>query len=169
MECSFSNSKLFHLTQVGSDHSPVMLVTDSTIPNCWKPFNFFLPWLNDENCATVIANAWKTGVIGSPAFELLNRFQITRIKLPLWNKENFGNINQKVDHMHMELNTIQEGDSDTHNEIISITRNLTSETKSRVCFINKSREHFMKDMDYNSKYFHAKTNRTRTRNNIDSI
>ncbi|XP_026399338.1 uncharacterized protein LOC113295210 [Papaver somniferum] len=66
----FPNSKLMHLTQVGSDHSPIMLVTDSTVPNCWKPFKFLLTWLNDANCATVIANAWNSSVNGSPAFHI---------------------------------------------------------------------------------------------------
>ncbi|XP_026459304.1 uncharacterized protein LOC113359963 [Papaver somniferum] len=67
---NFPNSKLYHLNQVGSDHSPIMLVTDAITPSCWKPFKFFLTWLNDPSCKTVIANAWNSYVNGSPAYQL---------------------------------------------------------------------------------------------------
>ncbi|XP_026410375.1 uncharacterized protein LOC113305569 [Papaver somniferum] len=93
----FPNAKLMHFPLVGSDHSPIMLVTDATVSKCWKPFKFFLTWLNDDNCATFIANSWKTSVQGSPAFQFNQRLHITRRNLTLWNKEHFGDINQRVD------------------------------------------------------------------------
>lgn len=54
---NFTNNKLYHLSQIESDHSPIILVTDATIPSYWKPFKFFLTWLNDASCKTVISDA----------------------------------------------------------------------------------------------------------------
>ncbi|XP_026451474.1 uncharacterized protein LOC113351755 [Papaver somniferum] len=100
---NFPNSKLHNLNQVGSDHIPIMLVSDAKVPYFWKPFKFFLTWLNDESCATVIANAWNSSFNGSPAFQLVSKLHITRKMLSLWNKEHFGNIIQKVDNLQKEL------------------------------------------------------------------
>ncbi|XP_026419489.1 uncharacterized protein LOC113315429 [Papaver somniferum] len=38
----FNDSKLLHLSQLGSDHCPIMLVTDYSQPKLWKPFKLFL-------------------------------------------------------------------------------------------------------------------------------
>lgn len=96
---NFPNSKLMYLTQIGSDHSPIILVTDSIIPKCWKPFKFFLTWLNDPTCATVIANAWNASVNGSVSFQLVKKSHATRKNISLWNREYFGDINQKVNNL----------------------------------------------------------------------
>ncbi|XP_026409878.1 uncharacterized protein LOC113304974 [Papaver somniferum] len=104
---SFPNSKLYHLNQVGSDHSPIMFVTDSSIPNCWKPFKFFLTWLNDDSCFNVIANAGKTEFNGSPAFQFTNKMNITRKTLSKWNREHFGNIHQQVNSLQQQLTVLQ--------------------------------------------------------------
>ncbi|XP_026399828.1 uncharacterized protein LOC113295717 [Papaver somniferum] len=78
---NFPNSRLHHLSQIGSDHCPIMLDTDITTPNCWKPFKFFLTWLNDKSCTTIITNAWKSSVSGSPGYQLVSRLSYTRREL----------------------------------------------------------------------------------------
>ncbi|XP_026399360.1 uncharacterized protein LOC113295226 [Papaver somniferum] len=169
---NFPNSKVLHLAQLGSDHSPVMLDTDVTLPKCWKPFKFFWTWLNDPSCVIIIVNAWKESVSGPTAFQLVHKLHITRKRLSLWNKEHFGDINQQVNHLQQELQRIQEQPSgpDNSEEIINMNNELTKWHKIKAEFYQqKSRDNFIKDMDANSKYFHTKVNRRKTRNNIDSI
>ncbi|XP_026396242.1 uncharacterized protein LOC113290868 [Papaver somniferum] len=169
---NFPDTGLLHLTQLGSDHSPIMLDTDITVPNCWKPFKFFLTWINDESCSVVITNACQSSVSGSPGYQLVIKLSTTRRDLSLWNREHFGNINQKVDNLQSELNQLQElpQNSNTEGDIIRINNELNKWHKIKSEFYQqKSRDHFVKDMDSNNKYFHTKVNKRRTRNNIDVI
>ncbi|XP_026455509.1 uncharacterized protein LOC113356558 [Papaver somniferum] len=169
---NFPDTRLLHLTQLGSDHSPIMLDTDITVPNCWKPFKFFLTWLNDESCSVVITNDWKSSVTGSPGYQLVTTLSTTRRDLSLWNIEHFGNINHKVDNIQSKLNQLQElpQNSNTEGDIININNELNKWHKIKSEFYQqKSRDHFTKDMESNNKYFHTKVNKRRTRNNIDVI
>ncbi|XP_026416709.1 uncharacterized protein LOC113312172 [Papaver somniferum] len=169
---SFPNNKLYHLSQLGSDHSPIMLVTYATIPSCWKPFKFFLTWMNDSTCNTVIADAWSSNVYGTPAYQLVSKQHITRKKLSLWNKEHFGSINQNVDRMQEELKILQEKPTNPSNkeEISKLNNDLSKWHKIKgELYQQKSRDNFIKDMDNNNKYFHTRINRRKCRNNIDSI
>ncbi|XP_026396777.1 uncharacterized protein LOC113291460 [Papaver somniferum] len=95
----FQESKLLHLTQSGSDHFPVMLVTYYSQPKLWKPFKFFQTWLQDRTCAAEIAKAREKSVQGSLGYKLIKRLQFTRITLSKWNKTYFGNIDQNVDNL----------------------------------------------------------------------
>ncbi|XP_026410038.1 uncharacterized protein LOC113305157 [Papaver somniferum] len=172
---NYPNSILLHLAQLGSDHSPIMLDTDVTLPNCESLLSFFGLGLNDASCSTIIANAWKERkerVNGSPAFQLVNKMHITRKILPLWNKEHFSDINQQVNKLQQDLQQLQEHSttSDNNNEIININNELNKWHKIKTEFYQQnSRDNFIKDMDAKSKYFHNKVNRRKTRNNIDLI
>ncbi|XP_026451243.1 uncharacterized protein LOC113351478 [Papaver somniferum] len=169
---SFHNSKLYHLNHVGSDHSPIMFVTDSCISNYWKPFKFFLTWFNGDSCSNVIANAWKTEFNGSPAFQFTNKMNITRKFLSKWNIEHFGNIHQHVNSLQQQLSSLQAQphSSQADAQIMAVNNDLNIWHKVHNEFYQqKSRDSFIKDMDNNTKYFHSKCNRKRSINNIDSI
>ncbi|XP_026399571.1 uncharacterized protein LOC113295447 [Papaver somniferum] len=103
----FPKAKLLHLNQVGSYHAPILLVTNTECEPCWRPFKFFLTWLNDETCSLTIDNAWNISVSGSPGFQLVTKLQSARKELSIWNKQHFGNINQNIDHLQQELNFVQ--------------------------------------------------------------
>ncbi|XP_026458705.1 uncharacterized protein LOC113359254 [Papaver somniferum] len=103
----FQDSNLLHLTQHWSDHCPIMLVTDYSFPNLWKPFKFFFTWLNDSSCSTEISKSWEKEVHGSPGHKFIKRLQFTRAALSKWNKQHFGNINHNVDNLQQELDEIQ--------------------------------------------------------------
>ncbi|XP_026417167.1 uncharacterized protein LOC113312645 [Papaver somniferum] len=67
---NYPNSKLMHLNQIGSDHSPILFLTNSHDSACWKPFKFFLTWLEDETCSSVIEEACNIDITGSPGKEV---------------------------------------------------------------------------------------------------
>ncbi|XP_026442373.1 uncharacterized protein LOC113341871 [Papaver somniferum] len=168
----FQDFKLLHLTQNGSDHCPVMLVTDYSHPKLWKPFKFFQTWLQDRTCAAEIAKAWEKSVQGSPGYKLIKRLQFTRITLSKWNKTHFGNIDQNVDNLQQKLSAIQAlpFSPDNTSKALEVSQELDKWHKIQHDFYRqKSRDDFVKDMDYNTKYFHTLTKRKRARNNIDSL
>ncbi|XP_026433064.1 uncharacterized protein LOC113330470 [Papaver somniferum] len=101
------DSKLLHLSQNGSDHCPIMLVTDYSQPKLWKPFKFFCIWLQDRMCKEEITKAWDISVQGSAAHKFTMRLHFTRRALSKWNKEHFGDINKNVDNFQQQLDEIQ--------------------------------------------------------------
>ncbi|XP_026417274.1 uncharacterized protein LOC113312751 [Papaver somniferum] len=169
---SFTDSKLLHLSQMGSDHCPIMLVTDYSQPKLWKPFKFFRTWLHDSTCAAEVAKAWDKSVQGSPGYKLIKILQFTRITLSKWNKIHFGDINQNVDTLQQQLSVIQGLPYSHENNIkaAEVERELDKWHQIQYEFHKqKSRDNFVKDMDYNTRYFHTLTKRRRARNNIDSL
>ncbi|XP_026396377.1 uncharacterized protein LOC113291010 [Papaver somniferum] len=96
----------------------------------------------------------------------------TRKELSLWNKEHFGDINNKVNNLQKELNQLQEipQSSNTEGEIIRVNNDLNKWHKIKSEFYQqKERDQFIKYMDTNNKFFHTKVNKRRVRNNIDVI
>ncbi|XP_026396130.1 uncharacterized protein LOC113290763 [Papaver somniferum] len=118
---SYPNFKVMHLTQVGSDHTPIMLLSDASVPNCWKPFKFFLTWLKDATCTSVIEKAWSIDITGSPGYQL-----------------------QQLDVLQAQPPT-----DDNHNHILSINKELQKWHKNKI-HLQKSRDQFIKDMDNNN-------------------
>ncbi|XP_026378609.1 uncharacterized protein LOC113273054 [Papaver somniferum] len=168
----FQDCKLIHLQHSGSDHCPIMLVTDYSQPKLWKPFKFFKTWLQDKTCAAEIAKAWEKSVQGSEGYRLIKRLQFTRITLSRWNKTHFGNIDQNVDFFQQKLSEIQAlpFSQDNTAKAIEVNRELDKWHKIQQEFYKqRSRDNFVKEMDYNTKYFHTLTKRKRARNNIDSL
>ncbi|XP_026417288.1 uncharacterized protein LOC113312767 [Papaver somniferum] len=144
----FQDSKFLHLQQSGSDHCPII------------------------TCAAEIAKAWEKSVQGSPGYRLIKRLQFTRITLSKWNKTHFGNIDQNVDNLQHKLSEIQAlpFSPDNTSKAIEVSRELDKWYKNQHEFYKqKSRDNFVNDMDYNTKYFHTLTKGKRARNNIDSL
>ncbi|XP_026396153.1 uncharacterized protein LOC113290782 [Papaver somniferum] len=153
----FPNSKLFHLTQE--------LIAGNLL-------KIFLPGLMIMLALIILLILGKNNVVASPGFQLVKKLQFTRKDLSKWNMEHFGDINIKVDNLQKELDVLQAQPQGivSEEQIKSINLELSKWNKTKSEFYHqKSREHFIKDMDNNSKYFHTRTNRKRTRNNIDSI
>ena len=64
-------------------------------------------WLECLNIDLVIIKAWSEDVVGSLAFKLVNKLINTRKKLISWNKNNFGQLQQKVHELNMQIHTLQ--------------------------------------------------------------
>lgn len=122
----FPNSKLFHLTQVGSDHCPMLFVADTEQAHCWKPFRFYFTWLSDNTCPDVIKKAWSSIVHGSPAHKVITRLKHTRILLAQWNREHFGDIHQQIQRIETELDLLQKQPSSdvAYAQIIHLNKEL---------------------------------------------
>ncbi|XP_026400569.1 uncharacterized protein LOC113296476 [Papaver somniferum] len=169
---TFPSSKILHLSQMGSDYCPIMLITDYNQHKLWKPFKFFQTWLNDKKCAVEIAKAWSKQVQGSTTFKLTKKMQFTIIALSKWNRKHFGEINLKVDNLQKQLSDIQslphsqENTSKSFqvNEELQRWHHIRNEFNKQ-----KVRDNFLKEMDNNTKYFHTVNKRKGGRNNIDSF
>ncbi|XP_026419793.1 uncharacterized protein LOC113315751 [Papaver somniferum] len=117
------------------------------------------------------SKAWSIDVNGSPGFQFIQRLKPTRRSLSKYNREHFGNINQQVDNLQSQLEDLQKQPTSEaiHNGIVEVNANLSTWHKRRADFYQqKSRTIFLKEHDNNTKFFHARINRNKARNNIEA-
>ncbi|XP_026395764.1 uncharacterized protein LOC113290370 [Papaver somniferum] len=168
----FPNARLYHLVQAGSDHYPIMLQTDKTTENLWRPFKFFAMWLKHAGFKNQLKISWNTNTRGSPGHILIEKHIYTRKRLSYWNKIDFGDIDSNINALQDQLLRLQ-------NEPVSITRhNCLSDTNKQLemwfdikteFYKQKSGDKFIVDMDNNSRYFHTLANRRMFRKNIGCL
>ncbi|XP_026396179.1 uncharacterized protein LOC113290804 [Papaver somniferum] len=90
------NTTISNLTVVGSDHNPIIL----------NPFKFFGPWLNHEDCKSIIAEYWKANNKGSLAIKISRKLRDIKVRLKKWNKEVYGNIKTNLEESIQHLDWI---------------------------------------------------------------
>ncbi|XP_026415893.1 uncharacterized protein LOC113311267 [Papaver somniferum] len=144
---SYPKSILTHLVQNGSDHAPILLEMCKQNKVTGRNWKFFEHWLSQHSCSDEIKNAWSARFSGSNAFVFTNKPQhnITSLQASDISGSNTEEI-VKLEKQIRKLNDIQ----------ASSNR-------------QKARDHFYNDMDLNSKYFHIRMNRRKSRNRIDSL
>lgn len=96
-----------HLLRVASDHAPLLLNTVGEQNSEPKPFCFEPFWTRDTSCAAVIEKAWAFHYGGSPTFVFCKCLTATREALCSWNKDVFGCIQPKIQHLRLELDALQ--------------------------------------------------------------
>lgn len=166
---NFKNALVYHLLPVGSDHSPILLQTDSTIPLLRRPFRCYEFWFKYPQCREIIESSWNINVQGSHAYKLATSLKSTKFALIQWAVVSFGEITAKINHTQSRLQTALDSHEDQHH-IQELKEQLTElyEVYNNILF-QQSREHILKSAYRNTKYFHSKANYRRRRNHIDSL
>ncbi|XP_026383937.1 uncharacterized protein LOC113279456 [Papaver somniferum] len=95
----YINVALYHLTVVGSDHFPIMLLTSKMENSTKKPFRVNKAWFRDLSCTEIIKSEWKCNQNGSPAFLFTHCLRNTKFGLRNWNYHHFGNINTQISNL----------------------------------------------------------------------
>ncbi|KAF1858650.1 hypothetical protein Lal_00044683 [Lupinus albus] len=76
-------------------HSFLLHYVYSTISRITQ-FRFHKTWLKDLSCRSLIARVWNTNVVGCPMFILIQKLNLQKKDLILWNINTFGNIHLRV-------------------------------------------------------------------------
>ncbi|XP_026378268.1 uncharacterized protein LOC113272678 [Papaver somniferum] len=133
--------------------------------------------INGCNTDAVIAlekeiNSLNDVLASSNAFVLVNNLFNTRHILSIWSKSTFGNVQTKIHQLQADLSQLQSTDINGCNTdaVIALEKEISSlNDVLSSSYRQKANDHFYKDMDKNSKYFHIKVKRRRARNIIDSL
>ncbi|KAF5197444.1 Endonuclease/exonuclease/phosphatase, partial [Thalictrum thalictroides] len=88
-EAEFTNPSTY------SDHS-AMFVCSKQVDNKKKAFRFFNYWVEEEGYHDIVANAWRTRVVGNPMYVLMTELKHVKQELIVWNRERIGNVNSRV-------------------------------------------------------------------------
>lgn len=106
----WQDTELRGLPRSVSDHCALMLMT-----RCedWgpKPFRFINEWLHDPGFKEKVHESWSEGGIqGWASFVVKEKLKRLRETLKVWNREQFGNMDQKVELLREELKKLDEKD-----------------------------------------------------------
>uniref|UniRef100_A0A803Q610 Reverse transcriptase n=1 Tax=Cannabis sativa TaxID=3483 RepID=A0A803Q610_CANSA len=168
----FHKARVVKFPILGSDHALICLQTTGEVPKLKYPFRFFGSLDISADCETVIMNAWRRGLYGSPDFQLLGKPKGVKYDLKKWNQEVFGFSDRRLVALRRQLAEIQK-ESISH---ASVQREaevqleiIEMEGRMDRIWRQKSRENWIRFGDANSKFFHTSTIICRRRNSIGCV
>ena len=168
----FPKASISHLGAISFDHAPILLDTNplSSFAHC--PFRFEVAWFRDDRCSSVIKDAWNENVTGSEFIKLYKKQASTRDALRKWNKEVFGNCQDKINSLLQNIKAVQaKAPSEQTSLLEEALQSELSEwlLRSKSLWHQKSRESWLKLGGRSTKFFHLSTIIRRKQNNIDAI
>ncbi|XP_075663334.1 uncharacterized protein LOC142632901 [Castanea sativa] len=169
---AYARASIVHLGNIKSDHAPILLDTNPQSNFAHRAFRFEVTWLRDDRCHDVIELAWKDQVAGSKFIRLYKKQASTRDAFRKWNKEVFGNCQNKINSLLQAIKEIQQGPPIENSKALEDALQLELAEwllRSETLWRQKSRELWLKLSDRNTKFFHLSTIIRRKRNNIDAI
>ena len=149
------------------DHKPMIIHLGGVPMRPNKPWRFEQMWLEDEGCHDTVASAWRDGEGSSPMSRVLAKVGKCQTNLKWWSKRYFGNItweivDKKRKMKEAEVSAVNGGNVEylvqLKNELASLI------VKEEQMWQQRSKSHWMKLGDKNSKYFHTKPSQRFRRN-----
>ncbi|XP_026458587.1 uncharacterized protein LOC113359115 [Papaver somniferum] len=169
---SFSDAKLMHLPQLGSDHCPIMLDTSYSDGDRKRNWKYFQCYERDDTLKVEIVVVWNQPVLGSHSFQLSKKLVFARQFISKWNKEKFGNIQSNIHLLHHQLKQLQQNIQHTQNndQVLEVEKQIEHWQHIQNEFWGqKSRDQYYMEMDRNTKFHHTNANRRRSRIHIAAL
>eukprot|EP00253_Pinus_taeda_P026862 PITA_26862 len=162
----------------GSDHWPIALHWNRPGTDIKRPFRFEAFWLSHPEFKDFVQETWQKCDPTTPT--KMARFQkklkILKNEIKCWNKNTFGNILREKEILIQEIKTIQqkiilEGRTEElmNNEQKVESKLLEHDLQEEILWRQKSRIHWMKEGEKNTKFFHKTTVQRRMSNQISQI
>ncbi|KAK1314810.1 hypothetical protein QJS10_CPA01g01582 [Acorus calamus] len=159
-----------------SDHSALMVHFSPEVISGHKPFKCFNIWYAHPSFMDVVEFTWQTEVVGTPQYRLAKKLQLVKSALKRWNREDFGNVHQKLKHNRDHLAVIQRL---LHDNPMDPTM-ISQEKEARLNYANllveeesfirqKSRQNSIQLGDSNSAYFYASMAARKARNTLRKV
>ncbi|XP_028094696.1 uncharacterized protein LOC114294740 [Camellia sinensis] len=142
-----------------------------------KPFRFLNAWASHPNFLRVVKEAWsRYAVQGWAGYKVSLKLKEVKASLKQWNKEEFGNLNDKLSLIEEQLHSLdllQERNTLSNNDL-QIKRTLKSEYWKtlrliEITWLQKSRQIWFKEGDKNSKFFHMVASSRQRKNSFVSL
>ncbi|XP_050212592.1 uncharacterized protein LOC126664301 [Mercurialis annua] len=168
----FPGAEVHHLSDLGSDHRPILIKTDPQRLNYSRKFFFDKRWGAKPAVLKIIEESWNQNVRGSTMFQIHSKLKNTRQKLFAWQKSSSSNSERR---MHQLQSSIEEeknkkAEDQDWNRIRNLETALLEATIEEEQFwAQKARHNWLKWGDKNTKYFHEKTKQRRKRNSISGL
>ncbi|GLU13077.1 hypothetical protein SLE2022_297240 [Rubroshorea leprosula] len=173
---AFPNTSVVFLNPQSSDHSPSLVTVDVLMNEKPMPFRFCNAWSKDENFLDLVREAWSVDVQGCPMFVVVQKLKLVKQKMKQLHKNRYGNLEGRIKDMAAELQNVQASmqnalfDETLAAKEKELQRELTKLERANLSVIaQRAKVTWLKEMDSNSAYFHAKVKERQHRSVINSI
>ncbi|XP_015950801.1 uncharacterized protein LOC107475656 [Arachis duranensis] len=93
---AYPRSAVVHLNDQGSDHRPILLITEEEQRKIKRRFRFQERWCDEEEVGRIVREGWKDAVQGSPMFQLFTKLKRCRHHLVEWQWSKGSNSLQQI-------------------------------------------------------------------------
>ncbi|XP_058761813.1 uncharacterized protein LOC131635226 [Vicia villosa] len=143
------------------DHFPLLFEFFLSDDKSSSVFRFLRTWASHHSCEYLIADTWKTRVVGCPMFILQRKLKILKSRLKDWNKSTFGNVHDNVKTAEDNLKEIQDKivKEGTLDALDVIERNAQDQLdlalqREEIFWKEKARVKWKAEGDRNTQFFH---------------
>lgn len=166
----FGETRVHHLVESTSDHC-ILAISDSSGPIHRGKHRFHCEalWAKRDDCREIIESAWFSGSLSTTPEGIASNLQRCASDLEVWNKNVVGNISKKITEKRKTLNslTMQDHEGSLGSEINLLRREINDLLDSEeILWHQRSRVHWYKEGDRNTKFFHARASERRKKNSI---
>lgn len=172
----WSSSVCYTLIRNRYDHYPIMFCMQKDNVTYSPSFKFMKIWTSHPDCKEVVAKSWDIQVAGCPMFILAQKLKILKKELMTWNKEKFGDVNQKVNEVVKKLEAVQAQifSSGISDELLEREKSVQVELSKAFHFEEeywreKSRINWHSHGDRNTAFFHRVTKIKHASNRISVL
>ncbi|KAJ9140833.1 hypothetical protein P3X46_031430 [Hevea brasiliensis] len=164
-------AQIQRLNDLRSDHRPLLLSLDPTIPKAKKHFRFDRRWIANPQLEAVISSSWNSNVVGSGMYQIFGKLKNYRHALFNWSRDNYYNSNARITTLKSQLETAKQAlGSWNASRIWDLEKELINEVhQEEIYWAQKARLSWLHLGDKNASYFHSKTIQRRRRNFIAGL
>ncbi|XP_050245813.1 uncharacterized protein LOC126693715 [Quercus robur] len=165
----FKDPIVHHLVESTSDHC-ILITTDPSRPvnKRNRRFHFEAMWTKRDDCKEVIDAAWNSGTLAITPDGIASNLQRCAAALSTWNQNVVGNITKKIQEKKRALSSLSIDDRGNKGaEVNRLRREINDLLDSEeIIWRQRSKTHWYKEGDRNTKFFHAHASERRKKNTI---
>ncbi|VFQ70400.1 unnamed protein product [Cuscuta campestris] len=156
----WDNMYMHHLAKGGSDHCPILFSSKLVVKDIPKSFRFQNMWLLREDFIQFCKDSWEEIPVFGGMRCLFNKLQHLKAKLSSWNKDQFGNVFDKVKEAEEEASKAEilfEENPSSENKILLNQRKAHLAEMTNMEFIfwkQKCNLKWLQEGDANTRFFH---------------
>ncbi|CAN6583316.1 unnamed protein product [Malus baccata var. baccata] len=156
-----------HGPVLGSDHCPIVIMSDSGRPLGSKLFRFMAFWAKEEECKKIVEECWARQWVGPMQVQWVQKLNACRFYLTRWSRNKFKQRGQQIKELTVQLVELQK-QWGTNFQAIQDKQKLIDDLQAQEASFwhQRSRVKWLREGDLNTKFFHQSTLQRRRRNMI---
>ncbi|XP_072060275.1 uncharacterized protein [Arachis hypogaea] len=161
----YPNATVLRLSELGSDHSPLLLDSNPRTERSKCRFKFQERWCSNDEIRQIVREVWHEQINGSAMYILAQKLKRCQHKIVRWQQEYRSNSKVEIDLLQSELEELRLAGIHGGDIISEIEDKLEKALQNEESYWkDKSRVKWLKFGDQNTTFFHQKF-RNRTRRN----
>ena len=145
-----------------SDHKPILIHPRGVPVRQNKPWRFEKMWLEEEGCHDMVSSAWREGKGSTPVCGVMNKVGKCQVKLKWWSKHCFKNVTWEIAEKQKRMREAEASIVQGIN--VDLVAKLKGELVGLIAkeqmWQQRSKIHWLKSSDKNSKFFHSKASQS---------